>query len=158
MSWETVRDHRKPCPCGQGYVHSVSRSDDWGRWENEVILHCPECEKTYVKYSYDNNSKGMVETTIRWVKRNDYNNFQRSKKEWKEADLLSKSQITEYLRLHYLEWWMALFKDVRRANATLLNVGGQEHVPLKVANSGYFCFNGTSSCSEPKTRTCTDCR
>lgn len=114
MSWETVRNDRNPCPCGQGYVHSVSRSDDWGRWEEGVSLHCLECEKTYVKYSYDNSSKGMVETTIRWVKRDDYNNYQRSKKEWKEADLLYKRQITEYLRLHYLESWMALFKDVRR--------------------------------------------
>lgn len=29
---------------------------------------------------------------------------------------------------------------------------------LKVAISGFFCFIGTSSYPEPRTRTCTDCR
>lgn len=40
----------------------------------------------------------------------------------------------------------------------LLVSGDKNMVPLKVANSGFFCFNGTSSCPESKTRTCTDYR
>jgi hypothetical protein len=114
MSWETVRDEKSPCACGQGYVRSVSRSDDWNRTEENVSLHCEECKKKYVIYSYDYHSSGMIETASRWVKRDDYESFRKLKSESEEADLLSKNQITEHLRIHYLDLWMYLFQDVRR--------------------------------------------
>jgi hypothetical protein len=114
MSWETDRDEKRPCACGQGYVRSVSRSDDWNRTEEKVSLHCVECEKKYVTYSYDYHRSGMIETATRWVKREDYENFRNLKSESDEADLLAKNQITEHLRLHYLDLWMYMFQDVRR--------------------------------------------
>ncbi|MEC0091511.1 hypothetical protein [Paenibacillus macquariensis] len=114
MSWETFSDDRKPCPCGQGYVRSVCRSDDWGRIEEAISLHCAECEMTYVTYSYNYHRSGMIETSTQWVKREDYENFLKFKADWEAADLLAKTQITEYLRLNYLETWMTLFQGVRR--------------------------------------------
>ncbi|WP_106767507.1 Imm7 family immunity protein [Paenibacillus faecalis] len=37
-------------------------------------------------------------------------------------------------------------------------VGGQEHGPVESRYLAAFYVIGTSSCPEPKTRTCTDCR
>lgn len=114
MSWETVRDEKSPCACGQGYVRSVSRSDDWNRTEENISLHCVECEKKYVTYSYDYQHSGMNETVTRWVKREDYERVRKLKLEAEEADLLAKNQITEHLRLNYLSLWLHMFQDVRR--------------------------------------------
>ncbi|OMC67624.1 hypothetical protein BK126_18845 [Paenibacillus sp. FSL H7-0326] len=70
--------------------------------------------KTYVRYSYDYHSLGMIETSTRWVRREDYENFKQKKTAMETAESHQKEQITEYLRTHYLEAWMSLFTEVRR--------------------------------------------
>ncbi|WP_072526572.1 hypothetical protein, partial [Mycobacterium tuberculosis] len=102
------------CACGRGYIQTDIRSDDWGRMEEEIELHCTECSKTYVRYSYDYHTSGMIETSTRWVRREDYENYKQWKAAKETAERQQKEQITEYLRTQYLEAWMSLFTEVRR--------------------------------------------
>lgn len=65
MSWEIVKEDSKPCPCGKGFVSRILKADDWNRSEITVSLNCLECNKNYVKYTYDYPSSGMLETATR---------------------------------------------------------------------------------------------
>ncbi|QQZ61171.1 hypothetical protein JI735_33155 [Paenibacillus sonchi] len=112
MSWEIVRESKEPCGCGLGFVLTVVRSDDWNRTDETISLQCSECVKNYVRYSYDYQRSGMIETATYWVKKEDYKAFLQSKSEVDALQVIANKDLTEYLRLHYLKPWMDLFSDV----------------------------------------------
>tara|TARA_R110002049_G_scaffold306155_1_gene504128 strand:- start:1046 stop:1522 length:477 start_codon:yes stop_codon:yes gene_type:complete len=44
MSWETDRILKNSCDCGAGIFEYVQRSNDWGQFEETLIIHCPVCQ------------------------------------------------------------------------------------------------------------------
>jgi len=48
MSWEEDFRKRYPCPCGNGEIEEIHKSDDWGRHEIERNMLCTKCHEEYV--------------------------------------------------------------------------------------------------------------
>ncbi|NHN33123.1 hypothetical protein [Paenibacillus agricola] len=114
MSWETTNREKSACGCDLGYVLRETRSDDWNRTEENATLHCIECQTNFVAYSYDVHRSGMTESIQRWVRKDDYEVFERTKREGDTIEQKARTQLTEYLRTQYLDRWMSIFEEVPR--------------------------------------------
>lgn len=47
MSWETVSETKRPCPCGKGTYTITKRCDDWNRYEEYWVMDCLQCKENY---------------------------------------------------------------------------------------------------------------
>lgn len=66
MSWEIDSIRRYPCPCGAGEYEEVSKSDDWGRFEESYQMLCPICAPLYTATYEEYSSKGLGRSFYRW--------------------------------------------------------------------------------------------
>lgn len=65
MSWDTEVTER-PCFCGEGTFVLTSRSNEWGRSEENGVTRCPRCSREY-EFKVWKTSDG--DTDFGWVKR-----------------------------------------------------------------------------------------
>lgn len=97
MSWETLNESKKACPCGNGTYTIIQRMDDWNRLDSNWVMNCPECMAIYSLYSYNYYDSGIPTQGKRWVKKGA---FEKSKKLQQEADKL-KEKAVELAREKY---------------------------------------------------------
>jgi hypothetical protein len=114
MSWDIIRDDKKPCACGQGFFRNVTKMDDWNRIDHEENLECEQCNSRYTKYTfYSERTIGDDGTTV-WIENSQYKELLRRKAELKDNITNIEEKALNYFKENYEKNYLDLFKDVKR--------------------------------------------
>lgn len=93
MGWDEMSRVDYPCPCGKSTYTRVVEMDDWNRYRESRIMHCPYCAEK------EKEERARIR---------------------EESERLSKleKEIKAYFAVKYLKEWLAYFEKAKNKKQT----------------------------------------
>ena len=123
MSWESVAEIDRPCPCGRGTYTAITEVDDWNRSRSDWRMNCSRCREDYIRHDYPAHDSGIAITAHRWVRKSTYAQYEKLKNQ--AEDHVAKAQKLSETR--YLARWEQFFynRNKKECWSILTNAGAR---------------------------------